>query len=166
MQAVNTNTKGWHFKNWGTWGWIETIIKMIAVVFALGAFLAADGNAVLQTTNHPRMAAVILLGLFTVSMFLLTGFRIAQREIGSVIFTVINALAHAALLIAMLRAPTELTYPIIFGVLYTIGQAVKLVFLFATGFTEGGLSKTMIRLATLALVIAYAVFTLLLFPVA
>jgi hypothetical protein len=39
-----TTQSGWHTAQWGTWGWLETIAKGIALVAAFIAFFTNSGT--------------------------------------------------------------------------------------------------------------------------
>lgn len=152
----------WHTAKWGTWGWAETIVKLIALGAGLVAFasaLSADG---FRLGDNPRLAAVILLVLLTLAAIAQLAIRAQQRETISVIFAVLNLLGHLGLLFALLRVPDQTALPLIFGILYLFGQLIKLQFLRVTGYTEGGANTSGMLRVTGAVAAAYALFVILL----
>ncbi len=158
----NAQVQGWHTVEWGTWGWAETILKLIAIVLGILAFFGSNAASDLVIGGNPHLAAVILFALLTLFSVGQVGIRYTQKETVSMIFAVLNFLGHAALLIALLRVPTDLTLPILFGVFYTLGGIVKVQFMRVTGYTEGGAdSPTMIRVAAI-MALPYLVFVILL----
>lgn len=143
-----TQSQGWHTAQWGTWGWAETILKLIGVAFGILAFFQSNAANELTIGGNPRLAAVLLMGLLTLFSVTQVGIRFFQKEVVSMVFAVLNFLGHAALLMALLRVPTNLTLALLFGVFYLLGGLVKIQFLRATGYTEAGASlQTMLIFA-------------------
>lgn len=153
-------TQGWHTANWGFLGWLETGFKLAALVVGFIAFAQA-GSGDLMLANHPRIVAVIVFALLTLVWIGTLVLRFQQREIISMIFGIVQALGHIALLVAILRAPTQNTLPAIFGVLYVVGELVKQRFLVTTGYSEGGQSTGTIVNFSRGLMAVYAVFAVL-----
>jgi hypothetical protein len=141
MQTT-TSSRGWHVDNWGTWGWIETILKGIAFAIGIGSFLSSDPNAPLTFGGHPELGAVIILVLMTLFTIVPLVLRFTQREIISMIFVIGNVLGHAGMLIALLRQP-DLRMPVLaFAVFMVLGELSKQYFLRSTGYTEAGQSNS------------------------
>ena len=157
-----TQAQGWHTVEWGTWGWAETILKLIGLAFGVLAFFRSNPANELVVGNNPHLAAVVIVAILTLFSVGQVGIRFTQKEIVSMIFAVLNFLGHAALLVAMLRVPTDLTLPVLFGVFYALGGIVKVQFLRVTGYTEGGAdSRTMLIVAAL-MALPYIIFVVLL----
>ncbi len=155
----NPSTQGWHTAHWGTWGWAETILKLIAIVAGLIAFVQSLGEIVVG--GNPHLAAVIVLALLSLASVGQVVIRLTQREIISVIFAVLNLLGHFGLLIALLRVPPDNTLAIVFGVFYVLGQLTKVQFLRVTGYTEGGANSSAMLRVTGVITAIYIVFTVL-----
>ncbi len=157
----NQQAQGWHTAQWGTWGWIETILKLIALVAGIVAFFGSTSAEAFVLADHPHLAAVILLALLTLGSLAQLGIRYTQRETISLVFALVNLLGHLGLLIALLRLPNDLTLPLIFGVFYALGQASKLQFLRATGYTEGGADTRGMLLVAAGMTAFYLLFVIL-----
>ncbi|MEO8392492.1 MAG: hypothetical protein ABI700_05820 [Chloroflexota bacterium] len=155
----NTSTQGWHTAQWGTWGWAETILKLIAIVAGIVAFFQTAGDLVIG--GNPHLAAVILLALLSLLSIAQVAIRLTQKEIVSMIFAVLNLLGHFGLLIALLRVPPDRTLAIAFGVFYVLGQLTKVQFLRVTGYTENGANSSAMLRTTGVIAAVYAVFTIL-----
>lgn len=138
MQTATSSTQGWHVANWGLWGWLETIVKLIGAGAGIVAFFNTMSISTLTLGGSPRLAAVILLGLLTFISIGLVFVRIRQQEIVSIFYAIFNLLGHAGLLIALLRAPQQTTLGIVFGIAYVAGELIKQRFLVVSGFTEAG----------------------------
>lgn len=160
--AAQTNTQGWHTASWGLWGWLETAVKLVGIIFGFVALTQITSTGTFTLNGHPHLAAVIVLGLLTLFAVGTIAIRIQQREIISVAFAVINALGHLAVLIALLWEPTTTTLPLLFGIAYIIGGLIKIRFLSISGYTESGLSSRMILNFTWGVIAFYAIYSVLL----
>ena len=170
-----TQSQGWHTAQWGTWGWFETILKLIAIgagilafagsdaanALTVGASPAGSNTGTLVVVGNSHLAALVVLALLTLAALAQLGIRFMQRETISLGFAVLNLLGHLGLLVALLRVPDQPALPLIFGVFYLLGQIVKIQFLRVTGYTEGGANTTgMLRVAAIMAAI-YALFAIL-----
>lgn len=157
----SSQAQGWHTAEWGTWGWLETILKLIGAFAGVVAFVNSDSSAPLRIGDNPHLIALALFALLALGALAQVGIRFVQRETISFGFAILNLLGHAALLVAILRVPPDITMTTIFGAFYVLGQIVKLQFLRATGYTEGGSNSTGMQMVAVAQAAMYAVFAIL-----
>jgi hypothetical protein len=162
--ADATQAQGWHVGQWGTLGWLETIAKIVGIIAAFIAFFQAITAPDFRLGGSTELDAVTLTLLLTLvwTGVLITRFR--QREIIAMIFGIFNALAHAALLIALLKPPVAIGLPIVFAIAYIVGELIKRVFLVQTGYTEGGRSASamlMVSNVFIGVYVALLVFLLI-----
>ncbi len=129
---------GWHVASWGFWGWLETALKLVGIVAGYIAFFNSSAINDLTISGSPRLAAVILVALLTLAMIGVVFMRIMQKELISIGYSILNALGHIALLFALLRIPTQTTLPIIFAVMFVLGELAKQRFLAISGYVESG----------------------------
>jgi hypothetical protein len=162
MQSTTT-TQGWHTAQWGTWGWLETIAKIVALIAAFIALLTPLPSTFVIGGN-PHVAALIVLALLTLAAILQVVIRLGQRETISMAFAVFNLLGHVALLIALAQVPHRRLWPVLFGVFYVVGQLIKIQFLRITGYTEGGADKAGMLRVTGGVTLLYALFTIFMLP--
>lgn len=156
-----TQAQGWHTSEWGAWGWLETILKLVALAAGVIAFFQSNAANSLVISGSPHLAALILLGLESLGAVAQVGIRYVQREIISFVFAILNLLGHLGLLVALLRVPTDTTLFVIFGVFYALGFLVKVQFLRVTGYTEGGSSSRGMIMVAVVMAALYALFVLL-----
>lgn len=155
--------QGFYIGSWGMWGWIETALKVIAAVFGIAAFAATSGAGELVIGGNPELLALLLMASLTTNPLISLGLRIAQKEIISIVFTVVSLLGHVALLIALARDPLNARgYGIAFGVFYVLGELAKMRFLQVSGYTEFGLNSGTMVMGVRAVVAVYALLTILL----
>ena len=107
--------------------------------------------------------AVLLLAFLTFIWTFTLTVRFQQREIISMIFGILNALGHAAVLIALLKMPLVTGMPIVFAIAYVIGEIIKRLFLTSTGYTESGRSaSTMLMVSNVFIGVYVALLVFLL----
>lgn len=148
----------WHTAQWGTWGWLETIAKCIALAAGLIAFFTTPRTA-MTLRGNPDFAALIVLALLTLAAVMQLVARLIQRETISVAFAIVNLLGHLALLAALAQVPHPHLWFVVFGVFYTLGCLIKIQFLRVTGYTEFGTLSSGIIATTVAILLLYVVFT-------
>lgn len=130
--------KGWHVANWGFWGWVETGLKLVGIAAGILAFLNSSAVTELTIGGSPRLAAVILVALLSLAMVGVFFARIAQKELISIGFSALNAIGHVGLLVALLRIPAQTTLPLVFAIMFILGELAKQRFLAISGYVEGG----------------------------
>ncbi len=157
MQAQTANT-AWHVGKWGFWGWFETIVKLVGVGAGLIALSRTDFSAGVQLTDLPHIVSVILLAVVGLPLIPIAGLRFRQREVISLVFSILNALGHLSMLAHLLFAPQSQFLPLVFGGAYVIGEAIKQRFLILTGYTEMNLDNGMLVKFVRGLMVVYLVF--------
>lgn len=163
MQAT-TPAQGWHTAKWGTWGWLETIAKLVALVAAFISVLSPFVGSTFLIIGNPNLAAWIVLILLTLGSILQLTIRLRQQETISMIFAVLNFLGHVVLVIAVAQVPHHRVWPVLFGVFYVVGQLIKIQFLRTTGYTEDGADTPgMMRTAAIQAVL-YGLFAVFMVP--
>lgn len=138
MQNTQSTPQGWHVTNWGTWGWIETGLKLIGVGAGVAAFLTSDSTREMTVGGHPELGAVLLIGFLTMFTLVPLFLRFKQREIISMMFALANLFGHAGLLAGLLRAPEMRVLPLVFAIFIVLGEVTKQRFLVESGYTENG----------------------------
>lgn len=149
---------GWHVANWGFLGWLETGLKVTALVLGIIAFAQSDSAAPLLLLDNPRVLGVLFFALLTLLTLGQVVVRLTQREIISVIFAVAQVIGHFALLIALLRVPPTTRLAVAFGALYVAGEMVKQRFLTTTGYTESGATSTQMLTVSRGIMVVWIVF--------
>ncbi|MBW4437681.1 MAG: hypothetical protein KME04_11135 [Pleurocapsa minor GSE-CHR-MK-17-07R] len=150
---------GFHIRNWGTLGWIETGLKVVAIIFGLLAFFNS-GSGDLVIGGNQNIVAVAVLALMTLIMIGVFFVRFSAKEIVSIVFGLFNALGHAGLLIALLRTPEASGYGILFGIFMVLGEVVRARYFQVSGYTEGGMSTARMVMASRSFLVIYALITL------
>jgi hypothetical protein len=134
-----TQAQGWHVGSWGLWGWLETIIKFVGMLAAYAAFFTSSGDPVIG--GNPELGAILITALVGLGYVGALAVRFQQREIISMAFAILNVLAHIAVILALLRNPSQTTLPLVFAIANIIGEIIKQVWLSQTGYTEMGQTR-------------------------
>ena len=153
---------GWHVANWGFWGWLETGLKGIGIIAGFIAFFNTSSISGFIIGGSPRLAAVILVALLALAMVGVVFVRITQKELISIGYSILNAFGHLALLVALLREPTQTTLPIIFAVMFILGELAKQRFLAISGYVEGGVNSAMMVRFSRTVAVTYLVLVIIL----
>lgn len=142
MQAATTNASGWHIRNWGLWGWLETGAKGAGIAAGLGS-LALSPVAQYQFAGADY-GLVGLFALLTVVAGGVIALRVMQQELFAIVFALLNFAGHGALLYSLFQTPAAITSAVVLGTAFVAGELLKQRFLLATGYTESGNSTAKI----------------------
>lgn len=156
-----SETSGWRVINWGWLGWAETALKAVAMVAAFIAVTRAPPAAGMDLGGHPRLFALIVLGLLTVTDIGQVVLRLRLKDVISMVFAVLYLAAHAAMWLALAGAPAVAQpFAVVFCVFILLGEVVKLRFVTQTGYTEAGASNRTVRNLVLGMLAVYTVLLL------
>ncbi|MBK9124181.1 MAG: hypothetical protein IPM16_13835 [Chloroflexi bacterium] len=156
-----SETTGWRIINWGWLGWIETALKAVAIVASFVAVTRIPAGAAIELGGHPRLVALIVLGLLTVTDIAQVVLRLRLKDIISMVFAVFYLAAHAAMWVALAAAPAVAQpFAVVFCAFILLGDAVKLRFVTQTGYTEAGASNETVRNLVLFMLTVYTVLLL------
>jgi len=160
---VQNETKeftGWHIHNWTFLGWIETIIKSIAIIIGILAFYLSLDSQEWIIPSDIRLIQLVILGLLSLGIFFAIFNRWQNKEIISIIFVFFNNFGHWGMFLALLRGAGWFYLPF-FALLMMLGDLVKILFLKQTGYTERNISPILFIYATLVFVVGYGLIDLL-----
>lgn len=151
-------TPKWHIARWPALAWLETIIKLAALIIGItaGANAIATGNLAFPT----GLALVQFISLIILSLGLVTAVfdRIADREMIAMIFVVLNNMGHWGMVLGVAAASEQL---LLFAGLMLVGDLVKLWFIRVHNFTVRDFSPRVLYALTLFYVGGYALLILL-----
>ena len=151
-------TRKWHIASWPALAWLETIIKLIALIIgiAVGMNALAIGN--FQLPTGLRLGQFITLIILSLGLVTAIFDRIADREVVAMIFVVINNLGHWGMVLGLASGSERL---LLFASLMLLGDLVKLWFIRAHQFTVRDFSPRILYGLTLFYVGGYALLILL-----
>jgi len=131
--------KTWHIENWHLLGWLETIIKSLAILIGIYAFfLGIKQPKVLNIDSLPYIQLVIFL-ILSIGLLVAIVNRYQKKDIISMIFILINNWGHWGLLYAMIKG-VNIKFLYSFVLLMLAGDIVKIVFLKKHNYSEGDIA--------------------------
>jgi len=136
----------WHFAKWSLLAWLETIVKTIAILFAIVALVNALSSGIFQLPSGVRLAQSIVLGILSLGLVAAIFDRFSRHEIVSMIFVIFNNLGHWGMLIAFTFIPGPAALLVCFSALMLVGDLVKLASFKLDNFTQSGVSLTILYL--------------------
>jgi hypothetical protein len=147
--------KEWHVASWPALAWLETAIKLSALILGIAALIQALSNGVFGLPGGLQLAQFIILALLSLGLVAAILDRFAEREIVAMIFVVINNLGHWGMVVALASIPGPGGLLVGFAGLMLLGDLVKLVFLQAHNFTVRDTPRAVLYGLTLVYVIGY-----------
>lgn len=154
-------TNRWHVASWPPLAWLETVIKLVALVFAIVTFVsAADGGSV-DLPGGAALAQLVVLAILSLGLVAAIGDRWIEREIVAMAFVVVNNLGHWGMVAALLLGATGHAIAL-FAALMMAGDLVKLLFIAAhTDFQVRDFPRIVLYALTSVYVVGYALLLVL-----
>lgn len=150
--------KTWHITRWPALAWLETIIKLAALVIGIAAGLNALAGSSLAFPQGIQLAQFSILAILSLGLVAAIFDRLADKEIVAMIFVIINNLGHWGMVLG-LAAGAERLLP--FAGLMLLGDLVKIGFIRVHKFTVREFSPKILYALTLFYVVGYALLILL-----
>lgn len=164
---MTSTAKTWHIANWSPLGWLETAIKLVALMVAIIALANALSSGVFTTPSGARLAQVIVLAILALGLTVGIADRYKQREIIAMIFVLINNVGHWGMVYVLLITVTserslkpDDLLPVFAG-LMLLGDLIKLVWLRVTGHTQDGYPQSVLYGLVGVYVVGYIIILLL-----
>jgi hypothetical protein len=151
----------WHVAPWPPLAWLETVIKLAAIVVGIVAFVQALSRGVFGLPGGIRLAQVVVLGLLALGLVAAILDRLQERELVAMAFVILNNLGHWGMVVALTSQPGPGALLAAFSALMLAGDAVKLVFLRLHDFTVRHTPRAVLFGLTSLYVVGYLVVLLL-----
>ncbi|MDD2353359.1 MAG: hypothetical protein PHX56_07390 [Atribacterota bacterium] len=149
----------WYIHNWTFLGWVETIIKTIAIIIGILSFYLSFDSQDWVIPSGVQLVQLLVLGLLSLGIFFAIFNRWKNKEIISMFFVILNNIGHWGMFLSLLR-DTGWFYLPYFALLMMLGDLVKILFLKQTGYTERNILPSLFIYATLVFVIGYGLIDL------
>lgn len=157
----NTPAKSWHVAEWPPLAWLETIIKLAAIVVGLIALAQALSSGTFGLPGGIRLAQLVVLTVLALGLLAAILDRIIGREIVAMAFVILNNLGHWGMVVALAFSPGPGVLLVAYAALMLVGDLVKLVFLKVHDFSVRDLPKTTLYGLTGFYVLGYVALLLL-----
>jgi len=148
----------WHIAKWPPLAWLETIIKLVALIIGISAGVMALAVGEFALPAGTELAQFIILIILSLGLITAIFDRIADREIIAMIFVVLNNLGHWGMVLGLAAASEWLLW---FAGFMLLGDLVKLLFIRVNQFTVRDFSPRILYALTLFYVGGYALLILL-----
>jgi len=153
--------KHWHVASWPPLAWLETVVKLAALILGLVALVQTLAGGMFAWPGGLRLAQFIILAFLSLGLVAAILDRLAEREIVAMTFVVINNLGHWGLVVALATRPGPGWLLPTFAALMLLGDLVKLVFLRVHNFAVRDTPKAVLYGLTSVYAVGYLVILLL-----
>lgn len=153
--------KAWHVASWPPLAWLETVLKLAAIVLGVAALVQALSGGTFAFPGGLRLVQFFVLGLLSLGLVAAILDRLAEREIVAMVFVLLNNLGHWGMVAALAFEPGPGWLLVAFAGLMLAGDLVKLAFLKVHGFTVRDTPRAMLFGLTSAYVVGYLIILLL-----
>ncbi|MGD2206275.1 MAG: hypothetical protein PVH17_05805 [Anaerolineae bacterium] len=160
-EATQPATKSWHLASWPPLAWLETVIKLAALVLGIVALLQALSIGTLVLPGGLRLAQLIILAFLSLGLVAAIFDRLAEREIVAMVFVLLNNLGHWGMVITLATEPGAGWMLPSFVALMLLGDLVKLIFLRVHTFSVRDTPEAVLYGLTSVYVVGYLVILLL-----
>ena len=128
-RSTGTPARGWHVDKWPPLAWLETALKLAAIIAGIVALAQALSTGTFGLPSGLRLAQLVILALLSLGLVVAIFDRIVEREIVAMVFVLLNNLSHWGMVVALASEPGPGALLIAFAGLMLAGDLVKLVFL-------------------------------------
>jgi hypothetical protein len=128
-EATQSGAEGWHVVSWPPLAWLETAIKLVAIIIGIVALAQALSGGALGLPSGITLVQWIILVILSLGLVVAILDRLREREIVAMAFVVLNNLGHWGMVVALAAEPGPGWMLPAFAALMLFGDLVKLVFL-------------------------------------
>ena len=148
----------WHIAKWPPLAWLETIIKLVALIIGISVGVTALAVGEFALPTGTRLAQFIILIILSLGLIMAIFDRIADREIIAMIFVVLNNLGHWGMVLGLAAGSEWLLW---FASFMLLGDLVKLLFIRVNRFTVRDFTPRILYALTVFHLGGYALLILL-----
>lgn len=160
-KASQTSSTGWHVAQWPPLAWLETLIKLIALVIGMLALVHSLSAGEFALPSGLRLAQLIVMAILSLGLVAAIFDRLAEREIVAMLFVILNNLGHWGMVVALASEQGPGSRLVAFAALMLVGDLVKLVFLKVHDFQVRDTPRAVLYRLTLFYVVGYALLLIL-----
>ncbi len=153
--------RSWHFADWPPLAWLETVIKLFALLLAI---LTAYRGIQRWTFEFPTglvLVEWIIMLLLSLGLTLAILDRIQNREILAMGFVIVNNIGHWGLTYTLITDPGPGSLLAVFAGLMLLGDLVKLLYIRIHTFKVRDVPKSVLYGLTAFYVVGYSAILLI-----
>ena len=136
--------EGWYLARLGWLEWLETILKLGAIAIGITSLVLIFPIDRLALPAGLSLVQFSILFIMSLGLFGATFERLDQKEIGAMVFILLNNMGHWSLLLAIASGFSISSLIIVFSALMLSGDLTKLTFFATSDFTIRNTTKTMV----------------------
>jgi hypothetical protein len=156
-----TASKHWYIAQWPPLAWLETVIKLTALVTAIVAFIDTLSDGSFDFPRGTPLVQFLILVVLSLGLIPAIFDRFIEREIIAMGFVILNNIGHWSLVMALVFIPRPGSGLLAFASLMLLGDLVKVWFLKTSGFRVRHVPPTVMYGLTLFYAAGYALILLL-----
>ncbi len=159
--ASNTKPPTWHFADWPPLAWLETVIKLFALLLAI---LTAYRGIQRWSFDFPGGLSLVVWAIMVVLSLGLTLAiidRLQNREILAMGFIILNVIGHWGMTYTLMTNPGPGPLLSVFASLMLLGDLVKLLFLRLHSYSVRDLPRSVMYGLTAFYAVGYAAILLI-----
>ena len=159
--SSTTASKHWYIAQWPPLAWLETVIKLTALVTAIVAFIDTLSDGSFDFPRGTPLVQFLILVVLSLGLIAAIFDRFIEREIIAMGFVILNNIGHWSLVMALVFIPRPGSGLLAFASLMLLGDLVKVRFLKTSGFRVRTVPPTVMYGLTLFYAAGYALIVLL-----
>jgi hypothetical protein len=105
QEPSSSSARRWHVAPWPPLAWLETGIKLVAIVVGIVALIQALSAGNLSLPSGLRLVQFAILALLSLGLVAAIFDRIVEREIVAMVFVLLNNLGHWGMVFALATMP-------------------------------------------------------------
>lgn len=160
-EGTQSSTRGWHVDRWPPLAWLETAIKLVAIIIGIVALGQGLSGGTFGLPGGIWLVQWIVLMLLSLGLVAAIFDRLAEREIVAMAFVLLNNLGHWGMVVALAAKPGPGWLLPAFAALMLVGDLVKVVFLKVHDFTVRDTPAVVLYGLTSVYVIGYLLILIL-----
>lgn len=149
----------WHIKKWHLLGWLETLIKSLAIIIGIYVLFIGFTKPAFLRLNQLPLIELIILTILSLGLLAAIYNRYQLKDIISMVFVIFNNLGHWGLIYGILKG-ANIKFLYSFVLIMLAGDIVKIVFLKRHNYSEGDMAPQKFIYLTSVYALGYLVIFL------
>jgi hypothetical protein len=151
----------WHIADWPPLAWLETVIKLFALLLAILTAYRGIQNWTFEFPSGAILVEWIILLMLSLGLTIAIIDRIQNREILAMGFIILNNLGHWGMTYTLMTDPGPGPLLAVFAALMLLGDLVKFLFLRLHAYTVRDLPRSVLYGLTAVYAIGYIAILLI-----
>lgn len=158
---LQASEKRWRVAQWPPLAWLETVIKLVAILIGILTLVDALSTGNLTFPDGLPLTQLVVLALLSLGLVAAIFDRLVEREIVAMVFVILNNLGHWGMVLGLLAPQHPGSRLLAFAALMLVGDLVKLFFLKVHNFQVRDTPRSVLYGLTLFYVVGYVILLLL-----